>query len=193
MLCAFAVHPVFFAFVLPFIFHTLHSVQDNAQYMQDAAKPVLIFTWGNPSRGDDALGTKVYDLLIKEDLPDVDVLTDFQLQIEHAIDLENRKRILFIDASVTAAAPFEFHQLKPAQDDSYTTHAMSPQSLLAVYEKIHRLTPPPAFMLSIRGYKFCLGLPLSAKATANLSEAMTFIRQLSTETHGDNWTKLAGS
>ena len=153
-------------------------------------KPTLIFTWGNPSRGDDALGTEAYDLLQKEDLADVDVLTDFQLQIEHAVDLENRERVLFIDASISATAPFEFYRLKPAQDDSYTTHAMSPESLLATYEKVNKATPPPAFMLSIRGYEFGLGLPMSAKATANLADAFVFIKQLVSKSTGD-WQALA--
>ena len=159
--------------------------------MQHPAKPVLILTWGNPSRGDDALGTEVYNMLQQEELDDVDVITDFQLQIEHAIDLEKRKCILFVDASVTAEAPFEFCQLIPDQDDSYTTHAMSPQSVLAVYQKIHGQAPPRSFLISIRGYEFGLGLPLSAEAAANLHAAVAFVRQLLTETHINNWTGLA--
>ena len=41
--------------------------------MQDTIKPVLIFTWGNPSRGDDALGTEIYEQLQKDDLDNVDL------------------------------------------------------------------------------------------------------------------------
>jgi hydrogenase maturation protease len=159
--------------------------------MQDTIKPVLIFTWGNPSRGDDALGTEIYEQLQKDDLDNVDLLTDFQLQIEHVVDLEKRERVLFIDASVSATAPFEFHRLKPVQDDSYTTHAMSPESLLATYEKVHREAPPPAFMLSIRGYDFGLGLPMSEMASSNLCEAIGFIRQLVRNTSSNNWEMLA--
>ena len=64
--------------------------------------PVLIFTYGNPSRGDDALGPFMFDMLeaYKQEtgqLDDVDLLTDFQLQIEHAVDLENRRHILFVE------------------------------------------------------------------------------------------------
>jgi len=161
--------------------------------MQQLTKPILIFTWGNPSRGDDALGTEVYDLLQKEDLENVDLLTDFQLQIEHAIDLENRERVLFIDASVSATAPFEFYRLRPDQDDSYTTHAMSPASLLATFEKVNRKAPPPAFMLSIRGYEFGLGIPTSDKASANLADALDFIHQLLSKNSTDDWNQMAKS
>jgi len=158
--------------------------------MQESIKPVLIFTWGNPSRGDDALGTEVYDLLQKEDLEDVDLLTDFQLQIEHAVDLESRERILFVDASIAANAPFEFYRLNPVADESYTTHAMSPESLLATYEKVNNQAPPPAFMLSIRGYEFGLGLPMSEEATANLTDALEFINRLLSKSSTEHWSQL---
>ena len=45
--------------------------------------PVLVLTYGNPSRGDDALGTAMFDLLEENPPDNVDLLTDFQLQIEH--------------------------------------------------------------------------------------------------------------
>ena len=160
---------------------------------EDSVKPVLIFTWGNPSRGDDAIGPRVHDLLLKEDLPGVDVLTDFQLQIEHTVDLESRERVLFVDASVSAAAPFEFYRLKPARDDSFTTHAMSPASLLATYQKACHKQPPPAFMLSIRAYVFKLGLSISAEANENLDEAVAFIRQLLSADSTRQWEELANA
>ena len=160
--------------------------------MNNKHASTLIFTWGNPSRGDDALGPQIYESLLQQSFNDVDLLTDFQLQIEHAIDLEDRQRILFIDASVSTEAPFEFHQIQASQDDSYTTHAMSPQSLLAVYEKVNRQTAPAAYMLSIRGYEFDLGLPLSDKANKNLGQATSFIKQLITN-HTADWKQLIKS
>lgn len=161
--------------------------------MKQHIKPVLIFTWGNPSRGDDAIGPRIHDLMLKEDISGVDILTDFQLQIEHTVDLENRERVLFIDASVSAAAPYEFYRLKPAQDDSFTTHAMSPASLLATYQRAYHRKPPPAFMLSIRGYVFNLGLSISAEANGNLVEAVAFIRQLMSADSTRYWEELTGA
>jgi hydrogenase maturation protease len=145
---------------------------------QPPTNPELIFTWGNPSRGDDALGPALYELLENENLKGVDLLTDFQLQIEHSIDLEGRKRVLFVDASTSATAPFELCRLQPEQDASYTTHAMSPQALLAVYQQVNGFAPPPAWLLSIRGYEFGLGLPLSTTANKNLLAAFDHIKSL---------------
>jgi len=115
------------------------------------------------------------------------VLTDFQLQIEHVIDLENRERVIFVDASVSAKAPFEFHQIQADKDDSYTTHAMSPQSLLTVYEKVNKHAAPTSFMLSVRGYEFGLGLDLSDKAGVNIDEAVGFIKQCLADNSSKDW------
>jgi len=146
--------------------------------LQPPTNPDLIFTWGNPSRGDDALGPAMYELLLQEDLNGVDLLTDFQLQIEHTIDLEGRERVLFVDASTSAKAPFEFFRLQPEQDASYTTHAMSPQALLSVYQQVNGHAPPPAWLLSIRGYEFGLGLPVSTAANRNLLAAFNHVKTL---------------
>ena len=145
---------------------------------QHPAKPELVFTWGNPSRGDDGLGPAMYELLLQEDLQGVDLLTDYQLQIEHAIDLEGRKHVLFVDASISASPPFELVRLRPQQDSSYTTHAMSPQALLSVYQQVNDSTPPPAWLLSIRGYDFGLGQPLSDEANGNLLASFNHIKSL---------------
>ena len=148
--------------------------------LRQPANPDLIFTWGNPSRGDDALGPALYELLQQENLSGVDVLTDFQLQIEHSIDLEGRKRVLFVDASTSAEAPFELSRVQPEQDASYTTHAMSPQALLSVYQQVNGSKPPPAWLLSIRGYKFGLGLPLPTDANKHLLAAFNHVKELIT-------------
>jgi hydrogenase maturation protease len=142
--------------------------------------PVLILTWGNPSRGDDALGPALYDLLEEHqrktgELADVEVFTDFQLQIEHAVDLEDRQTILFVDAGISCAEPYEITKLQAVRDDSFTTHAMSPASVLAVYKQVNRCEPPPAYLLTIRAYEFGLGLEMSDRARANLQKAFEHI------------------
>jgi hydrogenase maturation protease len=148
--------------------------------MSGRVSPVLIFTYGNPSRGDDALGPLMFDMLEKHqretnDLDDVELLTDFQLQIEHAVDLHGRKCILFIDAGVSCEEPYELHELHAQRDDSFTTHAMSPSSILSVYEQVNQEEAPPACLLTIRAYEFGLGLSMSRKARSNLDQAFQYI------------------
>ena len=138
--------------------------------------PMLVFGWGNLSRGDDSLGP----LLIQQvramwaDDHGVECLEDYQLQIEHALDLVGRQRVLFVDASLTCQAPFEVTPLQAVQDASFTTHAMSPQALLQVYQQLRGEAPPPCSLLAIRGESFELGEPPSAEALLNLAAALAW-------------------
>ena len=139
------------------------------------SKPVLLFGYGNLSRGDDALGPLLLEYAEAHcDLTDIDLLTDFQLQIEHALDIQNRELVLFIDASVACMDAFDFTELKPARDASYSTHAMSPAAVLDVYRTIQKQPLPPCFLLGIKGESFELGEGLSANAGKNLQQACRF-------------------
>ncbi|MFI3119559.1 MAG: hydrogenase maturation protease [Methylococcaceae bacterium] len=153
-------------------------------------KPVLLFGYGNLSRGDDALGPLLLEHIESHcSLDAIEILSDFQLQIEHALDLENRRLVLFVDASVACAEAFDFTVLQPARDKSYTTHAMSPAAVLDVYQSIKNQIPPPCFLLSIKAEKFELGEGLSADAENNLAEACRFAGRLLTNPDLDFWLK----
>jgi hydrogenase maturation protease len=153
-------------------------------------KPILVFGYGNLSRGDDALGPLLLEHIEGHCcLDDIELLNDFQLQIEHALDLENRALVLFIDASVACEDAFEFALLEPARDKSYTTHAMSPAAVLAVYQSIKNQAPPPCFLLSIKAEKLELGEGLSAQASGNLELACAFAMQLLKKPDLKTWQK----
>jgi hydrogenase maturation protease len=141
----------------------------------------LVFAYGNPSRGDDALGPLLIDGLARLQesgrLSEVDLLTDFQLQVEHALDLGSRERVVFVDAAASGPEPFAFDRLAPEPETGYTTHAMRPGAVLAVYQRITGQPPPPAWLLAIRGYAFELGAPPSQRALANLEAAEGFLRK----------------
>jgi hydrogenase maturation protease len=151
-------------------------------------RPVLIFGYGNLSRGDDALGPLLLECIEdKTDADTVEILTDFQLQIEHALDLKNRQLVLFIDASVSCKRAFDFFELQASKDKSYTSHAMSPTALLQVYQSIKKYAPPPCFLLSIQGISFVLGESLSLQAENNLQHAVTFVECLLNKTEINFW------
>jgi hydrogenase maturation protease len=136
--------------------------------------PLLVFGWGNASRGDDALGPLFIERLrdALASTADVECLDDYQLQVEHALDLAGRERVLFVDASLSCRAPFEVTALRAAQDASFTTHAMSPQAVMQVYRDLHGEEPPPCTLLAIRGERFELGEPPGAQALAHLDAAL---------------------
>jgi hydrogenase maturation protease len=136
--------------------------------------PLLVFGWGNLSRGDDALGPLCVERLRAASSPAdaVEFLDDYQLQVEHALDLVGRQRVLFIDASLNCQAPFEATTLRAARDASFTTHAMSPQALMQVFCSLQGQQPPDCTLLAIRGQCFELGEPPSPAALAHLEAAL---------------------
>ncbi len=158
-----------------------------------APRPLLLFAYGNPSRGDDALGPELVNRLKGEQdagaYPELDLLTDFQPQVEHALDLRQRSRVLIADASLRARPPFELTRMQPLRDPSFTTHALTPAAVLQVYREIEGAEPPATFLLAIRGYRFALGEGLSAGATTNLTACMRWLRRL-LATEASRWDAL---
>jgi hydrogenase maturation protease len=142
-------------------------------------RPILIFACGNPSRGDDALGPALLERVAQRQaegrFADCDLLTDFQLQVEHALDLIGRARVVFVDAAAFGPDACALTPVVPAPALTYTTHAMTPGGVLRVLAQIHAGPPPLAWLLAIRGYAFDLGEPLSPGALANLGAALALL------------------
>ena len=153
-------------------------------------EPLLIFAYGNPSRGDDALGPLLIEKLQILNLEGIEILTDFQLQVEHAYDLQGRERVLFIDASVSCEAPYTFSRLFAQKDPSYTTHVMSPMAVMHVYQDLYG-DPPPSYLLQVRGESFELGASLSPQAEVNLQSSLDLLRRLCSESNLQEWDRLS--
>jgi len=148
------------------------SVPDSTR---GGVSSTLVLAWGNPSRGDDALGPALIERLRDTPDLDVDLLEDFQLQIEHCLDLAGHDRVCLVDAAAQGAEPFSFDPVGPTPSCSVTTHALSPGALLQVYHEVIGAEPPPCRVLAIRGYGFELGEGLSDGARANLEAATSHL------------------
>lgn len=147
--------------------------------MNAEVPPLLVLAWGNPSRGDDALGPLLAERLIDHlqiaGLSNrVEVLTDFQLQVEHALDLVGRERILFVDAALGLAEPFTVRPLQAARGGGIGSHALAPEAVLQVYEDLHGHAPPAATLLAIRASAFELGAAPSVQALSDLDQAIAW-------------------
>jgi hydrogenase maturation protease len=154
--------------------------------------PVVVFAVGNPSRGDDAIGPVICGRLAKwlenEMLTDrVELIEDFQLNVEHALDLQSRELALFIDAGENTPAPFIFEQIFPSTVPSHTTHALPPQAVLQVYRQMEGKEPPPSFVLCVRGEKFELGEPLTAAAEEHATLAFELLMGLCRQPNLADW------
>jgi len=145
--------------------------------------PVLIFAIGNESRGDDALGPLLLRdidkyLKNKDNCQDFELLEDFQLQIEHAMDMKDRQRVLFIDAGMDTPAPFSFYRSKATGEPVLYSHALAPQALLDVYAQVYGESPPDAYILCIKGESFELGESPTPTALNHQALALDFVKQL---------------
>ncbi len=139
--------------------------------------PLLIFAIGNESRGDDALAPLlVRRIQAGQIAAQAELIEEFQLQVEHVTDLLGRSAVLFVDADMSCDAPFQFSEITAAQDQSYTSHAMTPFALLHTFKQVYGADAPTSFLLRIRGYGFELGESLSAEASVNLELATAEVR-----------------
>ena len=148
---------------------------------------VVVFGWGNTSRGDDAIGPLLLADLAAARLPGVETIEDFQLQIEHALDMVGADLLLFLDAGTQTAAPCVFYEAKPAGVFTASTHALLPEAVLSVYRQVHGQEPPPAFVLCVRGEQFGLGEPMSEVAIERLEAAKGVVRELCAQPDVARW------
>lgn len=137
--------------------------------------PLLILAVGNPSRGDDALGPELLLQLEAADLSaqgDVELLSDFQLQVEHALDLADRHAVLFVDAAHPGTvAGVALYPLLPALQAPRHSHALSAPEVLQVAQGLG-LALPAAWQLALEGQCFALGAGLRPAARKHLAHAL---------------------
>jgi hydrogenase maturation protease len=154
---------------------------------------IVLFGYGNPSRGDDALGPLLLERaeawLADQPTLDVEPVADFQLQIEHALDLQDRDLALFLDADAACVAPCALQLAVPSLDATYTTHELSPGAVLQVCRVVTGQEPPAAYILSVRGEHFDLGQPLSPGAARNLEAAWDLLQALLLDGRAKAWNK----
>ena len=75
---------------------------------------VVVLACGNVSRGDDAIGPVLLSKINSLGLANLTAVEDYQLQIEHALDIDGRDLVLFVDAGEGTPAPFTFDEIGPS-------------------------------------------------------------------------------
>ncbi len=150
---------------------------------------IVVFGWGNDARGDDGLGPLLLGRVTEAGWPELTTIEDFQLQIEHALDLDGAEMALFLDAGKDTPAPFTFVEIGPRWVGTPSTHAIAPESVLEVYARTLGKPPPPSFTLCVRGETFELSEGLSAEAAERLETAWTFLEALMGERTVEAWRR----
>jgi hydrogenase maturation protease len=141
----------------------------------------LIVGYGNPLRGDDAVGWVVATQLFQElGGGDCDVRTLHQLLPELADDLGHFDIVVFVDASATEPpGTVRVRELTPpctAQSESFTHH-FDAAKLLALCRSLWGRSPQ-AFLVTIGGADFGFSETLSPQGARAAQEAVRYVKAL---------------
>ena len=145
------------------------------------SKEILIYGFGNPGRQDDGLGPALIDKLEAENNSKVDTDSNYQLNIEDAYEISRYKTVIFVDASLSCKEAFSFYEIEPASEITFTTHEMSPQSVMALCEDLYP-NKVTAYILEIKGVEWEFQEGLSSEAKVNLEKAISRLEEISKST-----------
>ena len=144
------------------------------------SRPILIYGYGNPGRQDDGIGVALVEQLeawaLAEGKGRLVFDTNYQLNAEDALAVAGCQAVVFVDAAKEGAAPFEFRELAPKNEIAFSTHAMSPESVLALAAELYDARPQ-AWMLAIRGYEWEPNGRPTAAALSNLAAACAWLQE----------------
>jgi len=149
----------------------------------------LVVGVGNPTRSDDGAGLAVAERIAALDLPDVEVRTTQQLQVELAEDFARFDQVIVVDAALGGdAVQLRAIRAEPAREpkggrgresahslsgreEASVSHHLSPATLLALTDRLHGRAPE-LLLCTLRGERFEFGASLSPAVEAQVSEAV---------------------
>ncbi len=138
---------------------------------------ILVYGYGNPGRQDDGVGVVLAEELeawSRSGRPGLAFDTNYQLNAEDALTVAEHDVVIFADASPDQREGFLFRALCPSAAVSFSTHAMSPESVLALSEELYG-AHLAAYLLTIRGYEWEPNGVLTPGARSNLDAAKSFM------------------
>ncbi len=141
---------------------------------------ILIYGYGNPGRQDDGLGCVFIDLIKEwidsENIKNVELESDYQLNIEDALTISEKDLVIFVDASIENINDYCLTEVN-AEDSKieFSMHAVSASFILDLCNKLYNKYPE-TYVLHIKGYEWEFKESLSDKASENLNKAFNFIK-----------------
>jgi len=143
---------------------------------------ILVIGYGSPLRGDDSAG---YQLAFElENDRGITSIASHQLVPELAAEIAVASEVIFVDAYITNShlAKFIITSLEELttrvhdQEQTMTSHAHSPASLLNLAKTLYH-TCPPATLIGIPAFNCSLGEQVSSATRLNMDLAADWIRK----------------
>ena len=121
----------------------------------------LILGYGNRSRTDDGVGWFVVERLEKLALPDIELLTSHQLDVDHAELISSFDDVIFVDAAIPQSPESIARTVvQPCFRSHAVAHYLTPSDLLELAQTLFGRAPR-GILFSIRGSDFNFGTTLS--------------------------------
>jgi hydrogenase maturation protease len=144
-------------------------------------KKILVYGYGNPGRQDDGMGVLVADEIEKwagkQGYSNVNVETNYQLNIEDAEIISDKDFVIFVDASMEQIEDIICTKIVPDNSTiEFTMHAVSPAFIVDMCSKMFGKTPD-CFLLHIKGYEWELAEGVTQKALVNYEKALAFAKK----------------
>ncbi|MGO9244805.1 MAG: hydrogenase maturation protease [Verrucomicrobiia bacterium] len=121
----------------------------------------LVLGYGNRSRMDDGVGWFVLESLQELGLPNVELQTSHQLDVDHAELITGFDEVIFVDAAVPQSPqPIAVTVVQTCFRSHAVAHYLTPSDLLALAQTLFGRAPR-GILFSIRGSDFNFGTTLS--------------------------------
>jgi hydrogenase maturation protease len=141
---------------------------------KEPAPAILVLGIGNPGRTDDGLGIQAAERLEALGLPGVTCDANYQLNVEDALSCARHDVVVFVDAAKGLRTAYRWTEVEPEPSIPAMTHSLGPGAVLSVCAALYGKTPK-AHLLGVRGHRWEIGEGLSARAEADLGEALRFL------------------
>lgn len=142
----------------------------------------MIYGYGNPGRQDDGLGNafieEIQPWIEAQEMNNVQLESNYQLNIEDAHTMAENDLVVFVDAS-TEEEVEDFDLTSVLATDAsieFTMHAVSASFVLDLCQKLYQKNPE-TFLLHIRGYSWEFAEGLTSGAIKNLKCALDFMKK----------------
>lgn len=150
--------------------------------MQADCYKILVYGYGNPGRQDDGLGVRFVEWLNKwlndEEIYNIDTDSNYQLNIEDAVNLNQYEQVFFVDAS--QERDIEHYSITPVIPNdkvNFTMHASSPAYIVHVCQGLYN-TFPDTRLIHIKGYEWEFMKDMTINARKNLELCFKHFLQL---------------
>ena len=141
---------------------------------------ILLYGYGNPGRQDDGLGNVFIDHIEewvkKQGLKGFSFDSNYQLNIEDALEISDYDLVIFVDASVEDIKDFCVSKVDANTKVTFTTHAASPGYVVDLCKKMYNKAPV-TLLLHIKGYEWEFKEGLTEKAKQNLEKAIIYFKE----------------